>query len=104
MWKPWQDRDTARERRIAREHERTMQWRQCADCSFDITTGEGRRACSWYACPSMPEALDVFCPTCNYDFYTGEGAPECHDPPTCSYSREVAPQRVAAVEEWLAHQ
>lgn len=104
MWRPWRQHDTAGKSGAERAHERALDWQQCADCSYDISTGEGHRACHWYGCPILPEDLDVFCPQCNYDFYTKEGTPECHDPPDCTHAREVAPERVAAVDAWLARQ
>lgn len=104
MWKRWRNRDRGRRTHAERMHDKALDWQQCAVCDYDITTGEGERGCHYYACPNLPEELDVFCPRCNYDFYTGEGVPECHDPPTCAYARQVAPQHVAAVDEWLARQ
>lgn len=104
MWKRRRHRTRTRRSHAERAYEKVLDWQQCPTCSYDITTGEGERACHWYACPYLPEDLDVFCPRCNYDFYTGEGAPECHDPPTCRYSRQVAPRHVVAVDQWLARQ
>jgi hypothetical protein len=83
-----------------RGHARAMAWRQCAVCTYDIATGEGEPACHWYACPYLPDELDVFCPSCSYDFFTHEGRSECGDPPACEHARLVAPERVAAVREW----
>ncbi len=80
--------------------ERVLEWSPCETCDYDIATGDGVRSCHYYACPYLPEELMVFCPTCNYDFFTGEGAPECSDPPSCDFSRQVAPQRVEMVRTW----
>lgn len=82
--------------------DRVLAWQQCAVCSYDFATGEGERACHWYACPYLPEELDVFCPTCNYDFFTGEGQPGCGQTPRCDFARLEAPQRVRLLREWRA--
>ena len=61
-------------------------FRRCDGCTYDFQTGEGRRSCTWYACPYLPDTLDVFCPECNYNFYTKVGNPRCSDPPTCGHA------------------
>ena len=106
MW-PWRRTESTGEREQrtqARAHDRAIAWQQCVVCSYDIRTGEGERNCHYYACPLLPEELDVFCPTCNYDFYTREGSPECGPTPRCDYARTVAPRRVATVREWWGQQ
>lgn len=85
-----------------RTRAKALAWRQCAVCSYDIRTGDGERDCHWGACPTLPEELDVFCPTCNYAFYTREGSPECGEHPRCEFARAVAPGRVTSVREWSA--
>ena len=34
----------------------------CPGCSYDFSTGDGNRSCSWGECPYLPEELDVYCP------------------------------------------
>ena len=94
----------ARTRREEKERQRALDFEQCPGCGFDFATGEGQRSCHYYECPYIPASLVVFCPTCMYDFYTGEGNPECADPPTCEFATEVAPKRVATMNEWLESQ
>ncbi|MEX2323062.1 MAG: hypothetical protein WEA29_04750 [Acidimicrobiia bacterium] len=84
--------------------ERALGFSRCPSCTYDFATGEGWRACNYYGCPYLPEALDVFCPICVYNFYTGDGNPGCSDPPDCDFAREEAPRRVAAVARWQARQ
>ncbi|MEP7054646.1 MAG: hypothetical protein ABI912_05300 [Actinomycetota bacterium] len=88
------------ERRQARQLERALHFEQCPSCNWDFITGEGERACHYYGCPYLPEALDVLCPSCNYDFATSEGRPECGEPPSCEFATEEAPGRVSALREW----
>ncbi|HEX9889916.1 MAG TPA: hypothetical protein VGA69_10590 [Nitriliruptorales bacterium] len=104
MWRRHRGTATRREAAEARHREKALAFRPCAECEYDIRTGEGERSCHWYACPYLPEELDVFCPTCNYDFFTREGAPECGATPRCEYAVNVAPQRVANVRDWTAMQ
>ena len=75
-------------RRDKKGAERPPAFRRCPGCGYNFLTGEGRRRCSWYDCPYLPEDLKVFCPMCNYNFYTGEGLPHCSDPPTCEWAAE----------------
>lgn len=81
--------------------DRAMAFRQCGFCSYDLATGEGERGCHYYGCPSLPEELDVKCPTCLYNFYTDDGNPGCTDPPACYFARVVAPERVRNLGAWL---
>jgi len=84
-----------------RAEDRALGFRQCPFCSYDFATHTGERACHMYACPYLPDLLDVSCPTCNYNFETGEGQAECGDPPSCEFSTSVAPHRVEALRQWL---
>lgn len=102
MWGRRRKRKAPRDTLASPVSTKALRWRQCAVCSYDIRTGEGDRSCHWYACPSLPEELDVFCPRCNYDFFTREGSPECGEHPRCDYAREVAPLRVRTVRAWFA--
>lgn len=70
----------------AREPKKAFAFQPCPGCNYDFVTGEGRRYCSWYDCPYLPEGLKVFCPECNYNFATHEGNPHCGDPPTCEWA------------------
>lgn len=79
---------------------RALAFTRCPSCSYNFATGEGRRACNYYACPYLPEALDVFCPRCVYNFFTSDGNPECNDPPDCDFAVHEAPRRVAALTHW----
>lgn len=87
-------------RRAERALKRVLQFQPCPSCGYDFATGEGERACHYYACPYLPEELDIHCPTCWYNFFTGEGRPECNDPPDCDFARDEAPGRVAAMARW----
>ena len=80
--------------------QRTLAFRQCEFCAYDLATGEGERGCHYYECPYLPEELDVRCPVCTYNFYTQDGNP-CDTPVHREFAREVAPQRVANLEAWL---
>lgn len=80
-------------------HVRAFQ--RCELCTYDFRTDEGERGCHYGECPNLPEELDVWCPTCWFNFMVGDGNPECGDPPTCDFAREVAPARVAALDAWL---
>jgi hypothetical protein len=82
------------------EADRAMSFQLCPSCSYDFATREGTKACQLYACPNLPEILDIVCPTCNYNFFSGEGRPECSDPPICRYAIEEAPDRVTALHRW----
>jgi rubredoxin len=82
--------------------ERAQAFMRCELCSYDFRTDEGERSCHYYECPSLPEELDVWCPTCRYNFMVEDGNPECGDPPNCAFARTVAPARVRALNEWLA--
>lgn len=88
-------------RRDEAELDRALRFQTCPSCSFDFATRTGTRSCHLYACPYLPELLDVSCPNCNYNFETLDGAAECGDPPTCSFSTDQAPKRVAALHAWL---
>lgn len=77
---------------------------QCALCSYDFRTDEGDRGCHYFECPYLPEALDVWCPTCRFNFMIDDGNPECSYPPDCDFARDIAPERVRALEAWLAEQ
>jgi hypothetical protein len=90
-----------RERAQARALERALHFEQCPSCTLDFVTREGEQACHYYACPYLPDLLDIVCPACNYNFATGEGAAHCGDPPSCDYALEEAPAHVAALEEWV---
>ena len=74
--------------RHTEDAQRLPRFVQCPGCSYDFLTGEGTRGCSWYECPYLPDALNVFCPRCNYNFATGEGSPQCSDRPTCDLAKE----------------
>lgn len=87
-----------------RAEERALAFHQCAQCTYDLLTGEGERGCHYYACPYLPEALDVQCPTCMYNFHTRDGQPECSDPPTCEFARTTARERVALARRWHDHE
>ena len=76
-------------------------FQQCEACDHDFTTGEGARACNYAECPYLPESLDVRCPDCLFNFYADDGNPACGDPPDCTFAREEAPARVAALKAWL---
>lgn len=76
-------------------------FQQCEDCQHDFATGEGPRSCNYGTCPYLPEVLDVRCPDCLYNFYADDGNPACGDPPDCTFAKEVAPARVAALKAWL---
>jgi hypothetical protein len=91
-------------RERGRENNHSVTFRQCPWCSYDFVTHTGEKACHMYACPYLPDELDVSCPNCNYNFATGEGRPECSDPPTCEFSQREAPGRVAALEQWVQAQ
>ena len=81
--------------------EQGLRFRQCPQCTYDFATGTGTRGCELYACPYLPDVLDVTCPTCVYNFYTQEGRPECNDPPDCDFARREAPVRVEGLRRWL---
>lgn len=83
---------------------RLRRFHQCEGCGYDFLTDEGERGCHWGECPYLPEEIDVWCPTCRYDFVIEDGNPECGDPPSCRFAREVAPLRVATLKAWLALQ
>ena len=68
--------------------QRLLAFVQCPGCSYDFLTGEGSRNCSWYACPYLPDDLNVFCPRCNSNFATGEGGAGCSDHPSCELAKE----------------
>lgn len=93
-----------RRSRTERAEHRMLSFRPCPDCAYDLATGEGERSCNYGACPYLPEALEVHCPTCWYNFYSQEGRPECSDPPSCDFARKEAPARVAAVGRWRSQQ
>jgi rubredoxin len=80
--------------------DRAMSFRRCLLCDYDFANREGTKACDLYACPYLPEVLDIACPTCNYNFFNSEGRPECSDPPSCDFALSVAPARVAALHRW----
>src|SRR5260370_22973473 len=84
-----------------RELEHALQFRRCPQCHYDFATRTGTRGCELYACPYLPDVLDVSCPTCNYNFETGEGCPECSDPPSCEFAQQEAPRRVETLHRWL---
>lgn len=89
---------------FGRRRDRTptpVTFQQCEDCAHDFATGEGPRSCNYGECPYLPEILDVRCPDCLYNFYAEEGNPACGDTPDCTFAREVAPARVAALRVWL---
>lgn len=79
-----------------------LEFQQCEACGFSLATGEGTRGCHNYGCPTLPEELDVTCPTCLYNFYADDGNPGCTDPPSCEFARKVAPERVANIRRWIA--
>lgn len=93
---------TRQERRAARRLQEALHFSPCPSCRIDLVTGEGDRACHYYACPLEPDLLLVTCPTCNYNFASGEGRAECGDPPTCDYAVTEAPTHVAALAQWNA--
>lgn len=81
---------------------RARAFRTCELCSYDFRNDEGERGCHYYECPYLPEELDIWCPTCRYNFMVGDGNPDCSDPPDCEFARTTAPDRVCALEAWLA--
>ncbi len=81
--------------------EEARRFLRCEGCGYDFRTDLGERACHYYECPSLPEELDVWCPTCRYNFMTDDGNPECGDPPDCGFARDVAPERVRTLNAWL---
>jgi len=91
---------THKERAAARVLERALTFQQCPSCNLDLVTREGDRACHYYACPYLPDLLDVVCPACNYNFVTGEGRAHCGDTPSCDFAVYEAPDHVAALKEW----
>lgn len=80
---------------------KVLAFQTCELCSYDFHTDEGERGCDYFECPSLPEALDVWCPTCRYNFMVRDGNPECGDTPRCEFARTIAPVRVAALKVWL---
>ena len=86
--------------REARRREKVLSFASCEFCSFDLATGEGERACHYFECPYIPEALVVTCPDCQHNFFTDTGPATCRNPGSCEFARE-APQRVATLREWL---
>lgn len=85
------------------ELERLARFRRCSHCSYDVATGEGKRACHYGDCAYLPEELDPRCPTCLYNFWTDDLEPECSDPPSCEFARFEAPRRLEALSYWLQH-
>jgi hypothetical protein len=81
---------------------RARAFRTCEHCDYDFATDEGERGCHYYGCPSLPEELDVWCPTCLYNFMVDDGNPACGETPRCEFAVQVAPKRVAALRQWLA--
>lgn len=79
---------------------RWMSFRPCPGCGYDITTGEGTRACRWGDCPYLPPELDVFCPNCRFNFFTRRGNPLCGRPGVCEQSAE-ARSNVPNLRRWL---
>jgi hypothetical protein len=95
---------TTAERRRARQRRRAQKalaFHQCPACAYDLSTGEGERACHYYDCPYLPDLLNVFCPECRFNFFLDEGDPNCGDPPQCEFARVEAPVRVALLRQWL---
>ncbi len=82
---------------------RALAFGVCEHCTYDFRTDEGERSCHYYVCPSLPEELDVWCPTCRYNFMTRDGNPECGDVPQCDFAQMTARNRVRSLEAWLAH-
>ena len=80
---------------------RALRFRQCPQCTYDFVTRTGTKGCHLYACPYLPDLLDVSCPRCNYNFATRDGNPECSDPPSCEFSQTEAPRRVEALQHWI---
>jgi hypothetical protein len=76
-------------------------YRQCPDCTFDLATGDGERACSWGECPYLPEELDVFCPNCRFSLFAMEGNSQCGRPGVCEHSA-ASRAHVANLRAWLA--
>jgi hypothetical protein len=74
-------------------------FRQCPDCTYDFSTGEGDRSCSYAECPYLPEALDVFCPYCRFNYLTMEGNPPCGAPMECDHRFEPL-EHVANYRAW----
>jgi hypothetical protein len=61
---------------------RARAFRTCEHCDYDFATDEGERGCHYYGCPSLPEELDVWCPTCLYNFMVDDGNPACGETPS----------------------
>ena len=73
----------------------------CPGCSYDFSTGEGSRSCSWGECPYLPLELDVFCPDCRFNYFTMEGNPPCEDQMACPHGIE-ARAHVENARQWVA--
>lgn len=73
----------------------------CPGCSYDFSTGDGNRSCSWGDCPYLPLELDVFCPDCRFNFFTMEGNPPCEDQMACAHGIE-ARAHVVNARQWVA--
>lgn len=76
------------------------EFRRCTGCSYDFATGEGERACTYYDCAYLPEALNVWCDWCRFNFFTMEGNPPCREPLTCAHGEEPR-SHVENVREWI---
>lgn len=74
---------------------------QCPGCTYDLTTGDGERACSWGDCPYLPEDLDVFCPNCRFNFFTMQGNAQCGRPGACEHSADPR-GHVENLRVWVA--
>lgn len=83
------------------KEDRILGFRTCSSCAYDVATGEGERTCHYYACPMLPEELNVVCPLCLYNFFTGEGSPACGEPPSCAFALDEAAERLEMLARWL---
>jgi hypothetical protein len=88
------------DKRATLDPERFLGFTQCADCTYDLLTGEGERTCHYYTCPYLPEELDVTCPTCTYNFVTRDTHRACEGGPACDFARDEAVQRMHNLRAW----
>lgn len=71
----------------------------CPGCTPENVARPDARPCSFYACPGLPEELEVTCNLCMYDFAADDGQVKC-DHRTCVTARRLR-KNVTTYRTWL---
>jgi len=83
------------------KEKRWLNFIECANCNYDIATGEGERSCNYGDCAYLPEELKVVCDSCQFNWYTMEGDKRCEGGTVCEEGK-AALANVENVKVWKA--